>query len=138
MAAHGMSPREREICHEVIAGRSTREIATRLFISPHTVQDHLKSIFDKAGVAHLAEGVRADVLGTPIKVTVLYPGYIRSEMNERVKHAPFMVGTEEGVRAIVEAVEKERARADVPPWPWVPLGLAMRLLPLRLARRLMG
>ncbi|MGN6131662.1 MAG: SDR family oxidoreductase [Nocardioidaceae bacterium] len=92
----------------------------------------------KAGVAHLAEGVRADVLGTPIKVTVVYPGYIRSEMNERVKHAPFMVGTEEGVHAIVEAVEKERARADVPPWPWVPLGLAMRFLPLRLARRLMG
>jgi short-subunit dehydrogenase len=92
----------------------------------------------KAGVAHLAEGVRADVLGTPIKVTVVYPGYIRSEMNERVKHAPFMVGTEQGVHAIVEAVEKERARADVPPWPWVPLGLAMRFLPLRLARRLMG
>src|SRR3954447_5195135 len=36
----------------------------------------------KAAVAHLAEGVRADVLGTPIKVTVLYPGYIRTEMND--------------------------------------------------------
>ena len=30
----------------------------------------------KAGVAHLAEGVRAEMHGTPIKVTVLYPGYI--------------------------------------------------------------
>src|SRR5262245_15014778 len=53
----------------------------------------------KAGVAHLAEGVRADVLGTSIKVSVLYPGYIRSEMNERVKGAPFMVSTEKGVAA---------------------------------------
>ncbi len=102
---------------------------------PGTVTTYAAS---KAAVAHLAEGVRADVLGTPIRVTVIYPGYIRSEMNERVKHAPFMVGTEQGVRAIVEAMEKERARADVPPWPWVPLGLAMRFLPLRLARRLMG
>ena len=35
----------------------------------------------KAAVAHLAEGFRADVMGTPIKVTVLYPGYIVSEMS---------------------------------------------------------
>ncbi len=92
----------------------------------------------KAGVAHLAEGVRADLMGTPIKVSVIYPGYIRSEMNERVKNAPFIVSTEDGVRAIVDAMEKEKAQAHVPPWPWVPLGAAMRHLPLPLARRLMG
>ena len=38
----------------------------------------------KAGVAHLAEGLRAELHGGPIKVTVLYPGYIASEMNEQV------------------------------------------------------
>ena len=76
--------------------------------------------------------------GSPIAVSVIYPGYIRSEMNARVKHAPFMVGTEEGVRALVEAVEKEKPRAVVPAWPWVPLGIALRLLPLRVARRLLG
>ena len=38
----------------------------------------------KAGVAHLAEGLRNELYGKPIKVTVLYPGYIASEMNERV------------------------------------------------------
>ncbi len=92
----------------------------------------------KAGVAHLAEGVRADVLGTPIAVTVIYPGYIRSEMNEKVTSAPFMVSTEKGVAAIVEAVEKEKAHARVPPWPWVPLGFALEHLPLRVARRFMG
>jgi short-subunit dehydrogenase len=92
----------------------------------------------KAGVAHLAEGVRADVMGTPIRVSVIYPGYIRSEMNERVKNAPFMVDTETGVTAMVEAMEKEKPRAQVPPWPWVAVGYALRHLPLPLARRLMG
>jgi short-subunit dehydrogenase len=92
----------------------------------------------KAAVAHLAEGVRADVLGTPIKVSVIYPGYIRSEMNERVTSPPFIVPTEKGVAAIVEAMEKEKPHAQVPSWPWVPVGLALKHLPLPLARRFMG
>jgi short-subunit dehydrogenase len=92
----------------------------------------------KAGVAHLAEGVRADVMRTPIKVSVIYPGYIRSEMNEKVKNAPFIVSTEKGVAAIVDAIEKEKAHARVPAWPWVPVGFALKHLPLPLARKLMG
>ncbi len=92
----------------------------------------------KAGVAHLAEGLRAELMGSPIKISVIYPGYIRSEMNERVKNAPFIVGTEKGVRAIVDAIEKEKPSARVPAWPWVPLGTAMRHLPLPVVRRLMG
>ena len=80
----------------------------------------------KAGVAHLAEGVRADLLGSRITVSVIYPGYIRSEMNEKVRNPPFMVVTEKGVAAIVDAVEKEKPRAQVPAWPWVPVGFALR------------
>jgi DNA-binding CsgD family transcriptional regulator len=48
--AHGLSRRERELVALVIEGLDTRELAERLFISPHTVQDHLKSVFDKVGV----------------------------------------------------------------------------------------
>jgi short-subunit dehydrogenase len=93
----------------------------------------------KAGAAHLAEGVRAELLGSPIRVSVIYPGYIRSEMNDHARKAPpFMVGTEKGVAAIVDAIERQKPSAHVPPWPWVPLGFALRHLPLPLARRLMG
>lgn len=92
----------------------------------------------KSGVAHLAEGLRVELLGSPIAVSVVYPGYIRSEMNEKVKNAPFIVGTQKGVAAIVDAVEKEKARAWVPAWPWVPVGAAMKYLPLRVVRRLLG
>ncbi|MGZ4477120.1 MAG: SDR family oxidoreductase [Nocardioidaceae bacterium] len=92
----------------------------------------------KAGVAHLAEGLRAELMDSPITVSVIYPGYIRSEMNERVKNAPFIVSTEKGVRAMVDAIEKEKPHARVPAWPWGPLGVAMKHLPLPLARRLMG
>jgi len=48
---HGLSPRERDVTQLVCAGRSTDEMATELFISQHTLRDHLKSIFAKVGVA---------------------------------------------------------------------------------------
>ena len=91
----------------------------------------------KAGVAHLAEGLRAELYGKPIKVTVLYPGFIESEMNEYGAHAqPMMVSTEKGVRAIVSAIEKEKASACVPPLPWAPLSVVMRHAPLPVLRRI--
>lgn len=91
----------------------------------------------KAGVAAIAEGIRSEQI-KGVDVTVVYPGYIRSEMNERVKNAPFMVGTEEGVRAMVAAIESGKAHAHVPAWPWVPLGFAMKVLPLPVVRKLLG
>jgi short-subunit dehydrogenase len=90
----------------------------------------------KAGVAALAEGIRADLLRTRIKVSTIYPGYIRSEINEKVKNTPFMVDTVTGCRALVAAIEKEPAEASVPAWPWTLMGFAMRHLPLRIVARM--
>ncbi len=91
----------------------------------------------KAGVAALAEGIRADLMGrSPIKVTTLFPGYIRSEINEKVKNTPFMVDTETGCRALVKAIEKEVAEACVPTWPWTLMGFLMRNLPLKLVAKM--
>jgi DNA-binding CsgD family transcriptional regulator len=53
--AYGLTPRELEIARLVADGRSTTEIAEALFISPHTVRDHLKAVFAKAGVSRRGE-----------------------------------------------------------------------------------
>ena len=92
----------------------------------------------KAGVAHIAEGLRNELYGKPIKVTVLYPGYISSEMNERVdpKKAKGMVSTEKGVRSMVAAIEKEVDSACVPPLPWAPMSLVMKHAPLGVLKKI--
>ncbi|MGN6798597.1 MAG: response regulator transcription factor [Gaiellaceae bacterium] len=54
-AAHGLTRRERDVLGEVVRGRSTREIAAALHVTPYTVQDHLKSIFEKTGTASRSE-----------------------------------------------------------------------------------
>ena len=93
----------------------------------------------KAGVANLAEGLRSEMQSTPdldVVVSTIYPGYIRSEMNEYVENALFMVDTETGVKAIVAAIEAEKADARVPSWPWWPLGTVMRNAPLGVVRRI--
>ena len=41
---------ERAVARLVSEGLTNRQVGQRLFISPHTVQGHLKSIFAKAGV----------------------------------------------------------------------------------------
>lgn len=90
----------------------------------------------KAGIAHLAEGIRSDLLDTPIRVTTLFPGYIRTELNEKAAHLPFEVDAETGCRAMVRAIERAPAKACVPAWPWSAMNILMRILPLRLVRKL--
>lgn len=48
--AYALTPREQDVCLEVLAGHPTGDIAARLSISANTVQDHLKAVFRKVGV----------------------------------------------------------------------------------------
>jgi DNA-binding CsgD family transcriptional regulator len=48
--AFGLSARERELVGHLMTGIDTKEVAQRMFLSEHTVQDHLKSIFSKTSV----------------------------------------------------------------------------------------
>jgi DNA-binding CsgD family transcriptional regulator len=50
MSVYGLTEREQDVTRLVLQGNSTAEIAERLVVSAHTVQQHLKSVFDKTGV----------------------------------------------------------------------------------------
>jgi DNA-binding CsgD family transcriptional regulator len=53
--AYGLTAREVEVTRLVARGLSTDEIATELFLSRHTIRDHLKAIFEKVGVSSRGE-----------------------------------------------------------------------------------
>lgn len=91
----------------------------------------------KAGLAHLAEGIRADMLLTklPIKVSTIFPGYIRTEINENAKPLPFEVDADVGTKAIVAAIEAGVEEACVPSLPWSIVGQAMKHLPLQIINK---
>ncbi len=88
----------------------------------------------KAALSHLAEGIRVDVADTPIRVTTLAPGFIRTELNEGMS-APFAVDAVTGSRAMADAVERAPAFAYVPTWPWSLLGRVLRVVPTPILRR---
>ena len=64
--ANGLSDRERELVQLLAQGADTAEAASRMSVSPHTVQDHLKAVFTKTGTRNRrvllshALGVRTD------------------------------------------------------------------------------
>jgi DNA-binding CsgD family transcriptional regulator len=55
--AYGLTDRERRVTELVAKGLPTNDIGQRLHLSAYTVQDHLKSIFDKTGA-----GSRGDLV----------------------------------------------------------------------------
>lgn len=88
----------------------------------------------KAGVSSLGQSLRAEYARGPISITVLEPGYIESEMTAQSQSTLLMVDNDTGVKAMVEAIERERRRAVVPGWPWAPVVALMKLTPTRFAR----
>lgn len=76
MLAYGLTGRERTVTGLVCQGLSTRQIAGQLHVSTDTVQDHLKSVFDRTGVHSRGELV-ATVLRRDYLPRARRPEFIR-------------------------------------------------------------
>ena len=63
-AASLLTSREREVLEMIAVGATNREIAARLFLSPHTVKDHTSALYRKIKARNRAEAIlRAQRMG---------------------------------------------------------------------------
>jgi DNA-binding CsgD family transcriptional regulator len=53
--AYSLTPRERDVLGAIARGGTTSEIAAELHLSPHTVRDYVKTVFEKFGVSSRGE-----------------------------------------------------------------------------------
>ncbi|MEA2147183.1 MAG: hypothetical protein QOG59_2770, partial [Solirubrobacteraceae bacterium] len=53
-----LSEREREVLELIAAGSTNREIAQRLYLSPHTVKEHTSAVYRKLHARNRAEAVQ--------------------------------------------------------------------------------
>lgn len=53
--AYDLTDREQQVVRLIARGATTTEIADALYLSPHTVRDHVKAIFAKAEVSSRGE-----------------------------------------------------------------------------------
>jgi hypothetical protein len=89
----------------------------------------------KAGFAYYLESLRAEAYRKNIHVTVLYPGYIDTPLNDMVKRRPFLISAERGAALIAGMIERRVKSATVPVWPWRILGPMLRWLPTSVIAR---
>jgi DNA-binding CsgD family transcriptional regulator len=55
---HNITQREREIVDLILEGRSNKEIESALFISPHTVKNHIYNVYKKLGISSRGQMIR--------------------------------------------------------------------------------
>ena len=83
----------------------------------------------KAAIAAYADAIRAEVHGTRIKVTTLYPGYIDTPLNNKMRSRPFVIDVAKGARLMANMIERGVQSSTVPVFPWNALSRLLRVLP---------
>ncbi|MBV8712455.1 MAG: LuxR family transcriptional regulator [Solirubrobacterales bacterium] len=82
VSAYRLSEREAEVTRRILQGLSTKEIAAEMFLSAYTVQDYLKSVFDKVGVRSRRQ------LAARLYEEHFWPNYGRGELHPDPTGAP--------------------------------------------------
>ncbi len=90
----------------------------------------------KAGLSAYLETLRVEVYRKNIDVTILYPGYIDTPLNDMLPNRPFVISAEKGAAIIARLIEKKVKSSTVPVFPWNLIGPLLRRLPTSIIYRM--
>jgi short-subunit dehydrogenase len=84
----------------------------------------------KAAVTNYLQAVGTELYRKKdIKVTVIHPGFIRTEIDDNIDKFPFVIDADKAANTMVNAIEKGKTDIVVPSWPWAILRKVMPKLP---------
>jgi short-subunit dehydrogenase len=83
----------------------------------------------KAAISSFFEALRIDLKGTGVDVTIIHPGFVRTQMINSIARTPYVMEVDHAVRKIVRAIEKRR-KGYAFPWQLATLARACKLLPI--------
>ena len=90
----------------------------------------------KAGFANYLEALRVDVYRKNIDVTVLYPGYINTDLSDMLHTRPFVISAGKAAAIIAGMIEKKVKSTTVPVFPWNIIGRLLKILPISVVSKL--
>ena len=90
----------------------------------------------KAGLANYLEALRVEVYRKRIDVTVLYPGFVNTELSESLDTHPFVISPEKAATIIANLIEKKAKSARVPAFPWSIIRWLLKILPVPIIAKL--
>lgn len=90
----------------------------------------------KAGLAIYLESLRSEVYRKNIEVTVLYPGFIDTPLNDMLPRRPFLISAEKGAQIIARLIEKRVKKSTVPVFPWNMVVRLLKILPTSVISKL--
>jgi short-subunit dehydrogenase len=83
----------------------------------------------KAAISSFFEALRIDLKGTGVDVTIIHPGFVKTNMIRTIARTPYLMEVDHAVRKIVRAIEK-RKKGYAFPWQLAALARACKLLPI--------
>src|SRR5215831_12122611 len=83
----------------------------------------------KAAISSFFEALRIDLKGTGVDVTIIHPGFVKTNMITNITRTPYLMEVDQAVTKIVHAIEK-RKKGYAFPWQLAAVARACKLLPI--------
>lgn len=90
----------------------------------------------KAGLGVYMEAMRAELYRKNIDITVLFPGFIDTPLNDMLPSRPFLISVDKGAQSIARLIEKKVKSSTVPVFPWNIIGPLLKILPTGIIARM--